>query len=198
MLGFKYKKAVQALNYFSIRENGSINKMKALKLIWLSDRLHIRLYGRPITNDTYFAMRFGPVPSNAKDLAENTPFIDDEERDYRDTFIKSGNDGYFFSSNAPIESNVFSETDIKALQAVYDAFGMYSEFQLSELSHNYPEWKKFEQSLSSIDISRFEMSYLDFFNNPVIDNKDIFLQDEEYLEESKELYQENNTVHTLL
>jgi len=48
MVGFNHKKAVQTLAYFAQKEGGVINKMKAFKLIWLSDRLHLRKYGRPI------------------------------------------------------------------------------------------------------------------------------------------------------
>ena len=45
-------------------------KMKALKLVYIADRYHLRKYGRLITNDTYFAMNYGPVPSGTKDIAE--------------------------------------------------------------------------------------------------------------------------------
>lgn len=88
MLGFNYKKAVQALNFYADAEGGKINKMKALKLIWLSDRLHLRKFGRPILNDTYLAMPYGPVASGTKDLAEGTSFLADEEQQYKDNFIK--------------------------------------------------------------------------------------------------------------
>jgi uncharacterized phage-associated protein len=53
MLGFNYKKAIQTLAYFAQKEGGVINKMKVFKLIWLSDRLHLRKYGRPILNDVH-------------------------------------------------------------------------------------------------------------------------------------------------
>ena len=67
-LSFSHKKATQALNFFARAAGGKINKMKALKLIYFEDRYHLRSYGRPITNDTYFAMKFGPVASACKDL----------------------------------------------------------------------------------------------------------------------------------
>jgi len=71
MKGFNYRKAIQTLVFFAEKENGTINKMKAYKLIWLSDRWHLRNYGRSILNDTYFALKFGAIPSNTRANARN-------------------------------------------------------------------------------------------------------------------------------
>ena len=84
MVGFNYKKAVYTLAYFALKEGGAINKMKAFKLIWLSDRLHLRKYGRPILNDVYFALPMGPIPSNTKDIADNSDFLAETEKELRD------------------------------------------------------------------------------------------------------------------
>ena len=58
-LFFDYKKATQALNFFALKEGGTINKMKALKLIYFADRYNLRKYGRPVRNDDYWAMGYG-------------------------------------------------------------------------------------------------------------------------------------------
>jgi hypothetical protein len=41
------------LNFFAIREGGRLNRMKAVKLVWLADRLQLRKYYRSITHDVY-------------------------------------------------------------------------------------------------------------------------------------------------
>ena len=51
--------------------------MKAIKLIYLADRLHLRKYGRPIIGDMYWAMKLGPVGSLAKRVAELTDMPED-------------------------------------------------------------------------------------------------------------------------
>lgn len=90
MLGFNFRKAVQALNFFAVKEGGTIDKMKVIKLIWFSDRAHLRQYGRPILMDRYLAMKYGPVPSKTKDLSGfDNSFLDENERNYRDTYIKT-------------------------------------------------------------------------------------------------------------
>lgn len=197
MLGFNYKKAVQAINFFAIKEGGTINKMKALKLIWLSDRLHLRMYSRSITNDVYFAMNFGPVASSTKDLAEKNALLADVEEAYRNQFIKSEGRYYIFSV-ADVNKRVFSKTDRQIMTKVYDSFGELNEFTLSHISHKYPEWKKWESKLKNqTGYSRFQMDYNDFFLNPAdTDNDDLFKNDESSLFITKELFVENCQINT--
>ena len=115
MRGFNYKKTVQALNFFSERSGGTINKMKAIKMIWLSDRLHIRKYGRFITNDVYFALPHGPVPSTTRDILEANPFLNPIELEYSSRYIEVHNKYDFISINAP-DLNVFSDSDIEVIK----------------------------------------------------------------------------------
>ena len=177
---FNFKKATQMLNFFARQEGGSINKMKSLKLIWLTDRLHVRKFGRFISNDTYVAMKYGPVASNSKDIAENSDFCDEQERQYGQQFIGHGVNQYSISSLEPVEHTVFSKSDIEALQDIYQSFGSKSPFELSEISHLYPEWKKWESQLKG-KATRFPMDDLDFFENPVSEEYDIFKESEEGL-----------------
>ena len=96
MVGFNHKKAVQTLAYFAQKEGGVINKMKAFKLIWLSDRLHLRKYGRPILNDVYFALPKGPIPSSTKDLADNSDYLADTERELKEQMLENANNNRIF------------------------------------------------------------------------------------------------------
>ncbi len=190
MFEFNHKKAVQTLNYFANKNGGAINKMKAIKLIWLSDRAHLRRYGRPIIMDQYFALPYGPIPSNTKDLAEVNLFSSDDEVSYRNKFINVI-DKYNFQSVEKVDENVFSQTDLSILESVYSEFGNLSEFELSELSHIYPEWKKHEAGLANKIASRFQMNYLDFFENPTTGNGAIFNESDELKDLAKEVYSEN-------
>lgn len=196
MVGFNHKKAVHTLAYFAQKEGGVINKMKAFKLIWLSDRLHLRKYGRPILNDVYFALPKGPIPSSTKDLADNSDYLADSERELREQVLENAG-RYTIKTKTEVQKNVFSESDLEVMCLVYDNFGNLDEFTLSELSHKYPEWKKFESSLQIGHSSRFEMNYQDFFD----DNENshiLFKQDEELLELNKEVFLENQIIGNLI
>lgn len=165
LLDFNYKKAVQTLNFLAIAGGGRINKMKALKLVYFADRFHLRKYGRPISNDAYYAMDYGPVASSVKDIAEMSDFLGKDEAEYAGKFLKICDDNsYFFQSVNNDIDRVFSASDIEALKYVWKNFGGFSEFELADLTHEYPEWKKHKNKLKNQ--SRVKMDYKDFFEDP--------------------------------
>lgn len=187
---FDFKKAAQALNYLAKEFGGKINKMKAIKLIYFADRYHLRKYGRPVTNDEYVAMEYGPVGSKTKDIAENSSFLDTIESEYNKQYIEK-QDIYDIQSVHDVAMNVFSDSDIEALEFAIKYFGRLDQFQLAEVSHAYPEWKRFEKKLESGSGSVFNMDYEDFFKDAVLGNehlvplegKDLFVMDTDDKEE---------------
>jgi uncharacterized phage-associated protein len=187
MKGFNYKKAVQALNFFALKEGGCINKMKALKLVWLSDRLHLRRYSRTITGDVYFALPFGPVASTTRDILKSYIGLTNVEQEYSNLHIAT-QDKYSYESAAGLNENVFSETDLEVLSLIYEKYGRCDEFVLSEISHRFPEWKKYETALTNKNQPfHFSINEIDFFEN-YEDGSGLFMDSEEYLSISKEMY----------
>ncbi len=199
MLGFNFKKAVQALVFVAEKEKpaAAINKMKAFKLLWLADRAHLRNYGRTILGDIYFALNYGPIPSNTKDLAENSSFLSDIEREYREMYLVT-TDKYTYYGAKNCDMSVFSKTDIEMFEATWNVFGMKTPFELSEISHEYPEWKKHETALKSGQASRFLMDYEDFFLNTSSENESFFRESPTLLELSKEIYIETEIIKHLV
>ncbi len=190
MQGFNYKKAIQALNFLAEKSGGTLNKMKAIKLIWLSDRLHLRKYGRMITSDVYFALPFGPVPSTTRDILElNSTFITEVEYDYGKEHIEN-TDQYSFKSKKHPSLRVFSKTDIDVINQIFENYGHIEPFALSELSHSFPEWKKYDSPLKSKIASRFEIEIDDFFVN-VDDGTNLFMDSAEQITISREIFNDN-------
>lgn len=196
MIGFNYRKAIQILTFFAQKEGGVMNKMKAYKLIWLSDRSHLRNFGRTILNDTYFALKNGPIPSNTKDIVENYDLPENEQQ-HRDVFLEVVGK-YDFKAKNKIDKTVFSETDLSVMENIYQNFGDKTQFQLSDISHFYPEWEKFENSLENANASRFEMDYNDFFDNPTQNNHQIFDENPEILALTKDIFAENTIIENLI
>ena len=195
LLEFDYKKATQAINYLTKKEGGQIDKLKLIKLVYFADRYHLRRYGRPMFNDAYFAMRLGPVGSSVKDIAElSSDFLDREERNYAGKFIARGAIDNTVVSVADVDSDIFSKSELEALNFAYDGFGNQSELQLVNITHRYPEWSKFKGALESRETSREPMSYSDFFNDPANGIEDKFALASDVLSASKELYEEDYKV----
>lgn len=190
LLEFDYKKATQAINYLIKKEGGKIEKLKLIKLVYLADRYHLRRYGRPIVNDTYFAMPLGPVGSSVKDIAEFSDFLAQEEVDYASKFISRGQQMHTVVSLAEVDNKVFSQSELEALEFAYKEFGKDTPINLVNITHNYPEWTKFKAALESKETTREPMNYTDFFKNSNISG-DKFSIDPATLEASKELFEEN-------
>jgi uncharacterized phage-associated protein len=177
-------KIVQALNYLSLKGKGKLHTMKAYKLLWLADRFHMRQYGRTITYDNYFAMPHGVVPSFAKDILDDAANLIKDNRDY----IKLVNQ-YCYKSIKPCNEKVFSKTDIEVLNLIYDKFGELNHKELSELSHTFPEWKRFEKRIADGPKKSYEIKTEDFFINHD-DESGIFMDDEESIAIVKNYYDE--------
>jgi uncharacterized phage-associated protein len=163
------RKSTQALNYFAHKAASGapirkLNKMKALKLLFFADRYHVRKYGRPVSNCAYFAMKHGPVASEAKNVAEESPRLDSHSRSYARRFIRR-NDSYHFSSVGNVDQSVLSKTDCEALDFAWQTFGHYSEFRLRDITHHYPEWKRHARTLRSGQ-RRVALDCSDFFADP--------------------------------
>ncbi|MCF8308165.1 MAG: SocA family protein [Bacteroidales bacterium] len=196
MLGFDYQKAVQVLNYFANKDNGTIDKMKVIKLIWLSDRAHLRQYGRPVLRDEYYAMKYGPVPSNTADLASNNEFLDDPQKNYRNDYLDGNTHERTIRSIKEVDLSYFSESDIEIMDKVYSKFGEKEQFDLSNISHNYPEWKQFEGALRS-GSSRIKINYYSFFEDSEEDD-DFFNLPKEHLKLSKMVFKERESIYELV
>jgi len=159
-----YKKATQALNFFAHKKDGKINKMKAIKLIYLADRLHLRKYGRPIIGDIYWAMKLGPVGSRAKRVAE-LDSMPEEVFSYVKKYIRPVDERkHNIESLKQVELDLFSKTDLECFEEVYKKFADKDQYELRDITHQYAEWKKHERALKA-GKKRVLMNYDDFFSD---------------------------------
>lgn len=182
MMKFSYKKAIQSINLFATLEGGNINYMKAIKLIWLSDRYHLRNHGRTITGDVYFAMKNGPVASCTFDLIKNKDLSADETL-YKNEYL-TPSDRYILSSKQEVNLKVFSTNELKVLHLIYSQYKEFNHYELSEISHYFPEWKEYEDLLQKANSSfKIDMGlfYVDYS-----DDKKLFINSREEIDNMKE------------
>ena len=184
------RKIVQALTYFaSKQENHELDNMKAYKLLWLADRRHLRLYGRSISNDTYYAMPFGPVPSDAKQLLENhaTRLVNDEA--YKNGYIQTL--GKKYKAIQEPDMRVFSASDREVLDGVIHSFNGLSAKELSDFSHTFPEWRKYQPLIDGKETKKSYPIDVDLFFEPS-ETSTFFDESQEILTLTKELYHQYN------
>ena len=153
-----YHKIIQSINYFARHlPNNVISKLVFLKLIFLADRYHVRMYGRLISNSQYMAMKYGPVASESKNAFEfmNLP---SSELEYARLFLKP-HSRYTLQSIRELQIEVLSQTDVEALSI---AWRTYQENpRIVDYTHRFPEWQKHCSELCGKKVVPMNME--DFF-----------------------------------
>lgn len=139
---FQTRKAAQVVAFFAAVSGGSINILKATKLIYLADRLSMARRDHPITNDNYVSMNFGPVNSFTYNYMNGTaPVRQDKWLEFISP--RNGND-LPLSRHVNIESDLdeLSRADIHILYETWEKYKDIDRFELADWTHRYcPEWQ---------------------------------------------------------
>lgn len=134
---------LQSIHYL-LKKLGTAGKVKLIKLLYLADKYHLIRYGRTVTNDDYYAMQHGPVGTTVKDLLSLSDFLSDEEKQYTSELLTQIGDNDFKANDVEIDYDMLSETDIEALDFVYEKYGSMGTWELRNYTHSYPEWSQYE------------------------------------------------------
>ena len=154
-----YEKIVQMINFFArSMKDKQISMLHCLKIIFLADRYHLRMYGRTITGDRYVAMQYGPVASNSKKTFQ---FLDIPEHvsEYASSYLTPEEENNIVSVR-DVDFDVFSKTDIEAMNAALDVFKKKRK-TIVAFTHCFPEWSKHEEALKHVKVQNMDLE--DFF-----------------------------------
>lgn len=184
------RKIVQALNYIACSQPGkTVNILKAYKLLWLADRYHLRQYGRTVSGDEYYALPHGPVPSDAMNIVSGkTTHLPSA---YPGSEYIRKNHRYSIVSKKDPALEVFSASDMEALNLVLDKFGSKTWNELSDFSHTFPEWKAYEQFIQSPYSKNGYKIDMDLFFEASPDASGLFVDSPEQLAMTKEIFHES-------
>lgn len=166
---FAPEKLVHSLAFFASRGVPQLDKMKAAKLLFYADRYHLVTYGRPVLGDQYACMDYGPVPSVSLNVMNdviaadplNKPVAKELFEEYIDV-SKFGRKHPIFKAKKSPDLDVFSATDIEALEKAIEAWGQKTSWQLSQESHSDPAWCAANEGRRPG--SSVVMDYQDFFH----------------------------------
>lgn len=185
-------KIIQALAHWADSQpEKMMDNMKAYKLLWLADCYHLRQYGRTITGDSYYAMHFGIVPSDAKCLLEGTKTKLRNPKGYSPRYVLHADENRFKVVATP-DVSVFSESDQAALDKVLAIYGSYDSLQLSELTHQFPEWTFYRDMLKDKDSKNsYKVDLNLFFEDAPASASQLFDEDKELLGLTQELYHQS-------
>ena len=150
---FDERKVAQIAAYLLKKADGcKMPHMKLLKLMYLADRQSYASYGKSMTGDRAYSMRYGPVLDRTFDLINgNIPFSD-----CWDSLI-SARAGHEIALKTPDEAFVFDKLqspDTEILDNVFSEFGHLDQWVLSTYTHTFPEWERLDGGRSPIAPSK--------------------------------------------
>lgn len=153
LVGYKSKKAAQISAYFAARSVSPIAKLKLIKLIYLSERQFLDLYGQPMLYDELFSLPHGPVCSNTLDAINGK--IDSAT--WSNYIAMDGNN---ITSLVSCERDVYdelSDAEMDVLQSMWESFGWMTASQVRNYTHKHcPEY-------TEISMGRIPIYYKSLF-----------------------------------
>ena len=133
---FNLEKSLQSILYVANRLQRK-DFHKIFKIIYFADREHLSKYGRPITGDTYIAMRDGPVPSKIDDILKavrGDSFFAADAKEYKKLF--SVHDWFYVWPKTDANLDYLSQSDIEELDSSLGQYGALSWDELKKKSHD--------------------------------------------------------------
>jgi len=141
MIFFDYNdtKATQDAAAFLKLNNGKMNYMKLIKLLYLADREALRQWGRPLTGDCYFSMKNGPILSNV--LNNISHGKEPKMRSYWHEHI-SHPSSYNVSLKRDPGVDELSRRELDLIASIDKEYKPYDEWQMVDICHKIlPEWE---------------------------------------------------------
>jgi uncharacterized phage-associated protein len=144
----KLEKILELLLYLAyVRPNA--DKYQAVKFFYLADREHLNRFGRPITQEAYYALPFGPVASNAMDLIERDRIpmreLGIEELPFKVEDVV-GNDGktitYIREPLRDVDLSLFSKSDIVVFDEIIKKYGHLTFDELFNITHKHYAYRR--------------------------------------------------------
>lgn len=110
-------KVIEVINYIAANVM-HLHKVKLMKMLWYSDALHYKRYGKSITGLAYSALPMGAVPEGYEQIV----LLDGVE--YETVFYEDkDNVGYKFRPVQGFEINILRSVDIETIDKIVDELG---------------------------------------------------------------------------
>lgn len=138
MFPLRRNKMIQAVGLvLGLQANRRMNYTKLIKLLYLADRESIKETGEPITGDTIFALKSGPILSLLTDLVRGKR----HSRDWSRYFCTNGHDLVMVSDPG---QDSLCDYEHDKLQELNHRYRNYDYSAMIGLTHKLPEYKKNE------------------------------------------------------
>lgn len=193
------EKIVQTFSYIQQKAE-TTNKIELIKYLFFADRINVRKHFSLISQDRYVVLKHGPAGLTALNILNKYKnYLDNFspwELTYLDKIQKINGISRIIEK---MDHDLLSKNEINSLNLAVQIFNAKA---IVEISHDYPEWKRFKPLFKNQAISFDFVNSDDFFSNPNIEqspaiNKyfngiDPLYEEPECLAEAKEFYHQFN------
>lgn len=136
---FNERKATQVAASFIKLCGGRLNYMKLIKLMYLADRQALLKWGRPITYDSYFSLKHGPILSTTLDLINEGKQPNSDHVWFKHISIPKD---YEVALSQDCLPDDLSEAEESVINLTFEKYGHYDKWDLVDLLHSVlPEWQ---------------------------------------------------------
>ena len=151
--GFRSQKAAQVCAYFAKQSGGTIEKLKLIKLVYLSEREFLSAYHHPMLFDEYYSLPHGPICSST--LNGINGVIDESLWD--EYIARNGNIVVAVKAVERDDLDHVSDAEMEVLQNVWKKFSGLTASQIRNYTHeNCSEY-------TETDKARVPISYHQIF-----------------------------------
>ena len=185
---FKHK--VQLVSYLTTKyrnDDKELSILQAIKILFLADVYTVRNYGVSLTDDTYYAMKNGPVLSTIDNIIEqNNEWLLPEQLKYTKQFLtrnsERNNTRDTIEVDEKTDSDYLSELDKEAIDTVYEQFKDKSADELIDLTHTFHAWSKHKDTINQNKREKMDLEDL------LRDNDGALCVENKILERSRRVY----------
>jgi hypothetical protein len=147
---FDIRKAVAATGYLCELNDGSLDMLKCIKMLYIADRNALVEWHRPITGDEFWSLQHGPILSRIYDLIRGRIFGPEMEI-WQGVFNPRKGDMVSLRGGIRLDTRPLSRREKHALDESFARIQPLSIGQVIDLVHKFPEWKDPGSSSLPID-----------------------------------------------
>lgn len=136
--GFDERKSTQLAAQFLSLAGGKMEYIRLIKLLYIADREALRRWQYPLTGDTYYSLRHGPIVSSIYDLVTEDPEF--SEPTFWGTHIKTSR--YDVLLEREPSTDALAPAEITLVHEIHKKYEDTNTWNLVKMTHEeFPEWE---------------------------------------------------------
>jgi uncharacterized phage-associated protein len=132
----KYKNVI--LFFANKIKNGTLGKLKMMKLLYFLDFDFFEKYGKSVTGDQYLRFENGPVPRMAEKIIKQMDSVDIKISKRK---VGTGyNDQQHIEALKDFDLKLFTKEELIMMEEVADKWALFSGTEMKSASHGEAPW----------------------------------------------------------